>query len=183
MATSHELNYEQTFHYLLGRLVHAYARFDFNLGLQFSWANQSGVDTKKLLNPTQSNISQRLEALRPMILKVYEFAGPKANHELKDWFKRADKARAIRNDFVHGRWAIPGVTKPLKDSNGEESTLELVAPNWNTDGTTQVPEIKITLGEFEKQVKEAESIFLELFSLLQSYDKRVIEKNTDSVTD
>lgn len=166
-----ERSYDEAFHYLLGRLVHAYARFDFNIGLQFSFFNRHGLDTKKLLAPIQTTFGQRLRKLQPLIMKDYAFAGPAAKEQLAEWFKRANHLRAIRNDFVHGRWAIPGVTKPLKGPNGQEPTLELIPLDWNMDAGSQAKSVQMTLSQFESQVKEAESVFTELFSLLKKYDE------------
>ena len=45
---------EKQVHYLLGRLVHAFARLDLCVGLQLKWLGPyRGVEVGKLLNPRQ----------------------------------------------------------------------------------------------------------------------------------
>ncbi|CAG2154691.1 hypothetical protein LMG26411_04689 [Cupriavidus numazuensis] len=45
-----ETDFESVFHLLLGRLVHAIARLDFNVGLQLSyWGHEEDPSTRVLL--------------------------------------------------------------------------------------------------------------------------------------
>jgi len=63
--------FEDEFHRLLGRLVHAHARFDFNLGLQLKWLGPyCQVDLGGLLDPQTSRLGERLKKLRQLVLDV-----------------------------------------------------------------------------------------------------------------
>lgn len=98
----------EEFHRNLGRLVHATASFDFNVGLQLHWIGPMlGVDVTEDLDPKRTHLRQRLRRLKSLTLKSFAAAGDDAVRELTNWFERADRARAIRNDYVHGRWGVP----------------------------------------------------------------------------
>jgi hypothetical protein len=72
-----EAEFENEFHRLLGRLVHATARFDVNIGHQLNWLGiYYQVDVKELLNPCRTQLKQRLIALRRSKLKQQRACSP-----------------------------------------------------------------------------------------------------------
>lgn len=91
--------------------------------------------------------------------------------EFANWFAKIDKARALRNDYAHGRWGVPGGRRggpdtPLRDC---ELLLGFVPLHWNLSPDTMPQEITMTLGEFEQQVEDAISLFGEYFDLYKKY--------------
>src|SRR5687767_1814239 len=96
------------FHLELGRMVHAYSLFDFNVGCALGWLGpHNGEDVSDLLIG-RVPLSMRLKALKPLVLKTYRAAGNDALAEFEAWFAKAFELKAIRNDYVHARWGVPG---------------------------------------------------------------------------
>lgn len=93
--------FDREFHFLLGRLVHAHARFDFNVGLQLHWMGPMyGVDVSELLHPYKATFKARLDLFKRLVLDVYQPAGVAFVTEFRAWFDRAEKCRVLRNDYA-----------------------------------------------------------------------------------
>lgn len=59
-----DLRFEDAFHLLLGRMVHAIARLDFHVGLQLRyWGSDKDTKIQSLLKPRTAKLNERLEAL------------------------------------------------------------------------------------------------------------------------
>jgi hypothetical protein len=168
-----EAEFENEFHRLLGRLVHATARFDVNIGHQLNWLGiYYQVDVKELLNPCRTQLKQRLIALRRIVLKAYKPAGETAMAEFKEWFSRANKARALRNDYVHARWGVPGkyLAEPhcaLIDAIPQLTVLPLT---WDVSPELPDKSSAMTLEQFAQQVETAESLFADYQRLSKKYE-------------
>ena len=94
--------FEDEFHRLLGRLVHAQARFDFNVGLSLNWMGPHyGREVTDLLDPINTLLGTRLRKLKALVLDAYEPAAKQALVDFKAWFEKADRARCLRNDYVN----------------------------------------------------------------------------------
>ena len=164
--------FEDEFHRLLGRLIRHSARFDFNVGLQLNWMSAYyGFKLGDLLNPKKTPMQKRVAKLKSVCKKVFQPAGAEAMAEFAEWFAKVDKARALRNDYVHGRWSVPGghcggPDTPFQDC---ELVLAFVPLHWNLSPETMPDEIKMTLGEFEQQVEDAISLFGQYFKLEKKY--------------
>lgn len=151
------------FHRLLGRLVHAHARFDFNAGLQLRWLGQHNeVDVDPLLN-AKVPFEKRLRALKPLVLRTYSPAGPAAMAEFQALFKRARGLKALRNSYVHGRWAAPA-----RWVNGDP-VLAFVPLHWDMDPQSPDRSIEMHLAEFADQVKDVETLFSDYWQLEERY--------------
>ena len=71
--------FQDEFHRLLGRLVHAHARFDFNIGLQLNWlGSYYQIDVAEQLDPRKAQLGTRLKKLKQLILDMYQPAGGRA---------------------------------------------------------------------------------------------------------
>jgi len=164
--------FEDEFHRVLGRLIRKTAGFDFNVGLQLNWMSECyGFKLGDLLDPKKTPLQKRVAKLRSVCKKAYQPAGEVAMAEFADWFTKIDKARALRNDYVHGRWGVPGGRRggadtPIKDC---ELLLGFVPLHWNLSPETMPQEITMTLGEFEQQVEDAISLFVQYFELQKKY--------------
>ena len=160
------------FHRQLGRLVHAHAGFDFNVGLQLNWLGpHCQVDVSELLDPRRSQLGLRLKTLKRLVLDVFGPAGENAAAEFEAWFERADECRAVRNDYVHGRWGVPG----KYEFSGEgrmidaEPLLTFVPLHWNMEPDRADESASMTLGEFTSQVDTVERLFGDFFRLTKNY--------------
>ena len=161
------LSSEDRFHMLLGRLVHAFARFDFNIGLQLRhiapYCNEPLEEMLRVRTP----FAQRLRALEPLLMVFFEEAGPEASTAFKSWMQRANEAKALRNDYVHGRWNV----LPLHLPDGP--MLEFVALNWETDPKQQEPTVRMGFEQLENEVKTLESLFADFQKLERRFSPRV----------
>jgi len=156
--------FEDAFHRLLGRLVHAHARFDFNIGLQLNWmGSYCQQDATELLNPLKVQLGNRLKKLKQLILEIYEPAGAEALVAFKAWFKRADEARALRNDYVHGRWGMPGRTIDA------EPLLAFIPLHWDMSPDRPDDSISMSIEEFASQVAAVEELFADYWRLTEKY--------------
>lgn len=168
--------FEDEFHRLLGLLVRHSARLDFSVGLQLNWmSGYYGFEIGELLNPKASNLQKRIAKLRSVCKQAFQPAGPTAIAEFSKWFAKADKARALRNDYVHGRWGVPGSHRGGPDTPRQDCELLLtfVPLHWDLSPETMPKEIAITMGEFRQQVEDAISLFEDYFNLSQKYIDRM----------
>ena len=95
---------------IVGRLVFAFSRFEFNLGLCLR--DLVGGRDVDLVNPLVERLSfkNKLDALKEVI--ELKFASePAYVAEFSAWYRTMDSLRAKRNSFVHGRWAVLENTK------------------------------------------------------------------------
>lgn len=149
-------------HLLLGKLVHAFARFDFNVGLQLKWLGPyCGVEVGALLS-ARTPFARRFNELEPLVISVFGRA-PGARGAFQDWFDRVKAAKAVRNDFAHGRWS----PWPLRDA--PVPTFEFVALHWEMDPEVQPPAARVSLQELREAVAAIESLFREYARLEKHY--------------
>lgn len=161
----------EEFHRNLGRLVHATASFDFNVGLQLNWMGPMlGVDVADDLNPKGTHLRQRLKRLKALSVKAYAAAGDSAVSELRNWFVRADRARAVRNDYVHGRWGVPaGYEVDAEGRIDGEPLLGFVPLNWDLTPGQPDRSVRMKMHDFARQVDEAERLLSEFIRLTDKY--------------
>jgi hypothetical protein len=90
---------------LLGRLLFEFSRLDTNLGLCLVWVD--GGRRLESLTPQVASFgfNKRLEELRDRVEATFD-AGSKGREAYSAWLARAHTARTIRNELVHGRWAV-----------------------------------------------------------------------------
>jgi len=166
--------FEKEFHRLLGRLVHGSALFDFNVGLQL---NGFGIyyqaDVKELLDPHKTQLKQRLKGLKKIVLCAFERAGPDAMAEFSEWFDRANKARALRNDYVHGRWGVPGKYRGGDDCPQIDCQplLTFLRLNWDMSPDQPDRSITMSLEDFAHQVQTVETLFADYWRLSKKYQR------------
>lgn len=160
------------FHMLLGRLVHAHARLDFNIGLQLRWMGPyCDVDVSEFLDPLKTQFAHRLKRLRQLTTDIYEPAGAQFAEEFGTWFARADECRALRNDYVHGRWGVPGSFNYRNGSSqaDAEPLLQFIPLQWDLSPERPDDSITMTMDEFAKQVANVERLATDYFKLTEKY--------------
>jgi len=170
-------SFENEFHTLLGRLVHAHARFDFNVGLQLSWLGpHCAVDIAKYLEPRRVQFIKRLHRLRKIVLIAFAPGGDDVLAKFKTWFKRAESANALRNSYAHGRWGVPGKHRFTETGTLIDATplLCFVPLGWDMSPDRVDQTIELTLDEFAKQVADAEEIFEDYFTMCEEHMRYVI---------
>jgi hypothetical protein len=160
------MNAEEQLHQLLGQLVHSFARFDFNVGLQLKWIGPyRGVEIDHLLVP-RVHFSQRFEALKPLLLEVYGSQDLHAHAAFTKWFARAEEAKAMRNGYAHGRWGIPSAFQ------AEPYEVEFISLGWELDPAKQPPAQRMRLDELAEEVRLIESLFAEFSNLERRFRRR-----------
>lgn len=151
-------------HRLLGRLVHASARFDFNMGLQLVWLGPyCQVPVAQLLDK-RVPFNQRLQMLRRLVLDVFAHENDDAREAFAAWFNGIDKAKALRNDYAHGRW---GFQHGLQLADPE---FDFVALDWEMDKAKQAPAIRLRLSSLAREVAAVESLFNEYRRLEREFE-------------
>ena len=157
------------FHLRLGRLTHASAELDVNIGLALNWLGQhNSIDVSKLLNPKKAQMCQRLEKLEELIVQIYDHTKPEVAADFGAWFRRTEKARALRNDYVHARWGMAG---KLRD---EEPYVFFLALNWDMSADQPDRSIKLTLKEFDLQIDEVSKLGGDFMKLKDRHAKHAI---------
>ena len=149
------------FHLQLGRLVHAYSQFDFNVGLTLGWLGpHHGEDVSALLI-SKIPLAERLKKLKPLVMKTYKPAGEIALAEFETWFAKARELKAIRNDHVHARWGIPS------HCESDDPVLKMLPMNW--DFTPEHPDasVDVTLSGLAEQAVAIEKLTAEFSMLLK----------------
>lgn len=89
----------------VGQLVFSFARLDFLLALALR--NLLAARDSEDLNPLIERLGfkEKLDALRD-VMSSKRTERPEAAAEYEVWYAKADKLRATRNAFVHGRWGV-----------------------------------------------------------------------------
>lgn len=160
-----EDEFTSRFYGLLGRLVHAHAQLDFNVGLQLNWMGlHLGHDVTPLLQPT-TPFARRLARLEELTNELFANAAPNAMAELKGWFEEAGRLKQVRNDYVHGRWGVPRsfAETPLR--------IEFVPLHWNLDPEAAVPATVMTIDELEQEIATLQHLSGEYFRLTRKYER------------
>lgn len=165
-----EDEFTSRFYGLLGRLVHAHAQLDFNVGLQLNWMGpQLGQDVTVLLQPT-TPFARRLTRLEELTDKLFSHAEPAAMEELKAWFAEAGRLKQLRNDYVHGRWGVPRSFSEIPPR------IEFVPLHWNMDPEAAVPPTVMTIDELEQQVATLQHLAGEYFRLARKYERWAVSR-------
>ena len=164
MALAHT-EIKDRFHLNLGRMVHATSLLDFNIGIALGWMGEySGEDHTDLLVGT-TPLAARLKALQPIMVKMYEAAGKEAIAEIEAWFSKACGLKAIRNDYVHARWGLPG------DSDTDDAVLTMLPMNWNFNSDQEAISSDVKLSAFGEQCASIEKLSGQFFELQKKYAK------------
>jgi len=115
----------------------------------------------------------RLKELRKIVLKAYKSAGETALAEFEEWFARADKARALRNDYVHARWGVPGKYLGGPDCALIDAIplLTVLSLTWDMSPNQPDKSTAMTLDEFAQQVETVEGLFADYWKLSKTYER------------
>ena len=90
---------------VIGRIVFAFSRFEFNLGLCLR--NLVGGTDPESANPLVARLTfnHKLDAMIDVV--EHKFASkPECIDDFKKWHRAISALRTKRNSFVHGRWGI-----------------------------------------------------------------------------
>jgi len=162
MPVDHE-EIRDRFHRELGRLVHACCLFDFNVGCALNWLGpHNGKDVSQWLIG-RVPLGKRLDALKPLVLQTYRAAGRDAVAEFEAWFSKACELKAIRNDYVHARWGVPG------HSDSDDPVLKMLPMNWNFERDARDDSVDVKLSELREQGTSIEQLSGEWFKLQKKY--------------
>lgn len=155
--------FQHRFFSLLGQLVQAHASFDFNVGLQLHYQGEErGVDVEHLLS-AKVPFSRRWSELKKLVLASYEPAGIAARARFVALFAKADRLKSLRNDYVHGRWGVPGRVV-------EGKYLVGYCPlHWDMAPSSTEKSEYLTLEAFEENVTEMKSLAGEFYDLIKAY--------------
>lgn len=165
-----EDEFTSRFYGLLGRLVHAHAQLDFNVGLQLNWMGPwLGHDVKPLLQAT-TPFARRLTKLEELTSELFANAEPGALEELKAWFNEASRMKQVRNDYVHGRWGVP------RSFIEQPPRIEFVPLNWNMDPETALPPTVLTIEELEQEVATLQHLAGEYFRLSRKHERWAVSR-------
>ncbi|MFV8618107.1 hypothetical protein [Ralstonia pseudosolanacearum] len=171
-----ELRFEDAFHLLLGRMVHAIARLDFHVGLELRyWGSDKDTNIQSLLKPKTAKLDERLKALECLMRAAWVNTAAGGQREFSLWFERAHRARVFRNDYAHGRWGVPGKHLPGESGRFCDATplLVFVPLNWDMSPSREDESIAMTLDEFAAQVGEAEQLSGQFQDLATKYGEHL----------
>jgi hypothetical protein len=136
---------------VIGKIVFAFSRFEFNLGLCLR--NLIAHGDVNAVNPLIQRLSfkHKLDALVEVIEHKFS-AIPECVAEFKQWHRSIDALRAKRNSFVHGRWGVheygqqvinvaPGLPKSTPQKETQFSLIAL---------QNELTEVENVIGQFSK---------------------------------
>src|SRR5262249_23162404 len=90
---------------ILGRILFEFSRLEMELGLCAVWV-ESGVRLEQLTSMHEdSNFNDRLEFIRESIDRLLP-EDAESHAAYTAWCDRADEARKVRNELIHGRWGV-----------------------------------------------------------------------------
>jgi len=141
---------------VVGKIVFAFSRFEFNLGLCLrSAVSGSNVD---LVNPLVERLSfkHKLDALMEVVELQFATSAEFLD-EFKRWHRRMDVLRAKRNAFVHGRWHVHAFAQQIIN----------VAPGM--PGAVPQRESRFTLDELRHEFAEIERAIVSFYELRERW--------------
>ncbi len=157
------LSYEDGFHLRLGRLTHAVAALDVNIGFSLKWfAQRYAQDVANVLDGAKP-MKLRLDRLEALTQQPVSPGHSAVSNSLAAWFKRAYEVRALRNDYVHARWSLQRIEA------GTEPFVEYIPLTWETDPAALPKPIRVTFTEFDQQIAAIHKLSRELFDLLAQH--------------
>jgi|JI7StandDraft_1071085.scaffolds.fasta_scaffold337784_2 hypothetical protein len=130
------------FHRWIGAIVEAYAWFDFNLGLKLNaWPGSNASDVLDAAKP----LKVRLDRLIHLVGRSTASVSPEQTARWEEWLEVVNSARALRNDYAHGRWIKEG------DIGLGGVKWRLVPLQWSAGLQEPVEPITLTCGQLEAQ--------------------------------
>ena len=90
-------------HRSIGGLMEAYAWLDINLGIKIKAYSTSASEVIALLKPIIP-MKHRLDCLQRLVEQAPWTPEVISQNRWKEWIAEAEKVRALRNDYAHGRW-------------------------------------------------------------------------------
>jgi hypothetical protein len=135
---------------LLGRLLFEFSYLDTNLGLCLAWVG-GGTRLEGLSRKVQDfGFSKRLDSLKETVEASLP-ADSKARMAYAAWLQEAHAARKIRNELVHGRWAVDVRTNEVLNIVGLPTSDEQRVIRYSLSALEgQVVEIKRLLSALNK---------------------------------
>jgi hypothetical protein len=129
---------------VVGRLVFAFARLDFMLALALR--NLIPSTAPDDLNPLVERLGfkDRLDALRELVGRSTRLE-ERAVAMFETWYPTADRLRATRNAFVHGRWGMQTRDTVFNASTKVGKALSGGSTNY-------------TLAELESEARQAKQV-------------------------
>ncbi|MDM0050923.1 hypothetical protein QTI04_18105 [Variovorax sp. J22R115] len=130
--------------------------------MQLKWLGPyRGVEVEDLLSASEP-FRKRVRKLRPLVFETWGHSKLAAREAFEKWFERVERARALRNDYAHGRWGRVSMREP--------DLFAFVGLSWEFDPDKIAPEVRITLGELEAQVKEIEALSRDFLRLQKKFE-------------
>lgn len=143
---------EARFHAVLGRLTHAHAKLDLQVGWMLRWLGEAGGhDVAATLTP-QVTLAQRLRRLREVTGQAAAPVDPEVAETLGVWLTHGAGQSGLRNDYTRGRWGVPGRW------DGDDPEVEFVPIHWQAGRETAPPPQRFKLSELAAQAAEIERL-------------------------
>lgn len=159
MSVTDQLQGQDRLHWLLGRLLHATARLDFCVGLQIrSLSADRGRPAK--LSLAKQKLNDRLRLLQELTEETFCHSDPLAKSAFDEWFGQAADARALRNDYAHGRWG--------QVSSREPDLFSFIPLSWALDEHKVLSE-QVPLTELQARVEAVESLTQRFMDLQEQF--------------
>ncbi|MCZ8292546.1 MAG: hypothetical protein O9312_03435 [Hylemonella sp.] len=163
MSAPASLQYEDAFYWYLGRLTQAAAALDAVVSMAIQWLEKyNGREADASLFKPNVPFAHRLTKLSEITKETFSHDQPEVSRDFSDWFERANKARALRNNYVHARW---GLRLPR---DGAEPDVEYIPLQLGIDPTVTEATTWITFSEFNQYIEEFRRLHVELNKL---YDR------------
>jgi hypothetical protein len=151
----------------IGKLTRSFARADRWLGIHLRVLNY-GVNVEHMLKPTVP-FKVRLDALEPATMKEFSKASPKITKAFVDWFDRARRTRALRNDYIHGTWEIERLGWELPP----DPFVLFYTLGWDNDPETRPPPVRMLLSELGAEVAAASTLFDDFMALQRRHNQSI----------
>jgi hypothetical protein len=99
---------------ILGHLVFEYSRLEMEVGLVLAWTDE-GRELERLTNEVGDfNLKKKLDRLEALVTAKYAVvASTESATPYAAWLAEANRLRALRNQFFHGRWGISPVKQEV----------------------------------------------------------------------
>ena len=142
-------------------LLRSFNYIDHNLGLSISFLAEPGSPQSTYKKLSNISFDQRMKWFKKLIT-ANEVVGEKVKEEFVKWTISADKARELRNMYVHAIWRFnPSMLgKPVNISS----------PIWMRDKLGDVVSQDLSLDELERNAADVDKIFKDFIKIRRKYN-------------
>ena len=142
-------------------LLRSFNFIDLNLGLSISFLAEPRSPQSTYNKLSNISFDQRMKWFKKLIT-VNEVVGEKAKEEIEKWLISADKARELRNVYVHAVWRF--------NPSMRGKPVNISSPIWMRDKLGDDVSQNLSLDELDRNASDVDKVFKDFLKIRKKYN-------------